>query len=49
MKQWLSAQILSSEDFMPEDTFPPSNEEFYITFGMVGIALVLFAVIVHFL
>jgi hypothetical protein len=49
MKQWLSAHILSSEDFMPEDTFPLTNEEFYISLSMVGIALVLFAVIVHLL
>jgi hypothetical protein len=49
MKQWLSAHILSSEDFMSEDTFPLTNEEFYITLSMVGIALVLFAVIVHLL
>jgi len=49
MKRWLSGHILSSEDFMPEDTFPPTNEEFYITLSMVGIALVLFAIIVHLL
>jgi len=49
MKQWLSEHILSSEDFMPEDTSPPSNEEFYITLSMVGSALALFAVIVHLL
>ena len=49
MKQWLSAHILSSEDFMPEDTFPISNEELYISLSMVGIALVLFAIIVHLL
>jgi hypothetical protein len=49
MKQWLTEHILSSEDFMPEDTFPISNEELYISLSMVGIALALFAVIVHLL
>ena len=49
MKQWLSEHILSSEDFMPEDTFPIGNEELYISLSMVGIALVLFTVIVHLL
>jgi hypothetical protein len=49
MKQWLSAHILSSEDFIQEDTFPISREEFYISLSMVGIALVLFTVIVHLL
>jgi hypothetical protein len=47
MKQWLSAHILSSKDFMPGNIVPPSNEEFYLTLSMVGIALILFAIIVH--
>jgi len=49
MKQWLSAHILSSEDFMPEDPLPLNDKEFYISLSMVGIALGAFAVIVHFL
>jgi hypothetical protein len=49
MKQWLSAQILSSEDFMPEDTFPISNKEFYISLSMLIIALVLYGVVLHFI
>jgi len=47
MKQWLSEHILSSEDFIPGDDFPLSNQEFFISLSMVGIALVVFAIIVH--
>jgi hypothetical protein len=47
MKQWLSAHILSSEDFTPGDMFPMNNKEFYISIGMLVIALALYGVALH--
>jgi hypothetical protein len=47
MKQWLSAHILSSEDFTSEDMSPMSNKEFYISISMLVIALALYGIIIH--
>ena len=49
MKQWLSAHILSPENFNPEDIFPISSKEFYISIGMLTIALALYGAALHLL
>jgi hypothetical protein len=49
MKQWLSVNILSSDDLFREETMPIDDKEFYISLGMVAGALLLFGLLVHFL
>jgi len=47
MKQWISAHILSAEELRLEENIPISNQEFFLSLSLVGIALAFFGIIIR--
>jgi hypothetical protein len=47
MKQWIAGHILTADDFRMEETIPLSNKEFYVSIGMVFVALTHFGIVVR--
>ena len=47
MKQWIVGHLLIANDVRMRNEIPLTNQEFYISLGMVGVALAIFGIVVR--